>query len=462
METNNPHQNVSTEATPVGSAESGQTSQPAPPLDFSNPPRPQTNGLGTAPTPPAPSSGSLAVPSPDVLPPSSSSSSTTSHQPKRTKSHSHNLSSSSSIASSITSRKSRQAEAGTTEAHAERASLSMPPPLSRPQQQQIQAQALKSPRSSLPHSRRESSNSEAWSEDFIPPSGHSGFDYGSPPSLGFLGLPGMSSSPRDFVDDETPDLDDFETPRMGADVNPDRTPYQHLPEPAIPSNRSSFSDLEANKRLSVSSMLSLASARGVHSPAASVNGSDNNSINGGSTHRAVSGLMAPASGKGLPSAQPEAGVSNFTVTTGSHGAAGTRHLAPRDHSHHLNDMVKRTHTLPSRVEPTSAPRSQPTRSRSRAKRRFSNSTAASSHSPSSDRAGAFRAEREEAKPAPWGTIGVCALDVKARSKPSRNILNRLIANREFDVCVFGDKVILDESRSTPLCLVELCEGKTDG
>ena len=51
-----------------------------------------------------------------------------------------------------------------------------------------------------------------------------------------------------------------------------------------------------------------------------------------------------------------------------------------------------------------------------------------------------------AKPAPYGVIGVCALDVKARSKPSKSILMKLIANREFDVKVFGDKVILDESR----------------
>lgn len=265
------------------------------------------------------------------------------------------------------------------------------------------------------------------------------------------GLPPPSSlCQRDFAIE----ADDVDTPRLMPGSYPESPQAQqrNLPEPALMSSRSSFSDADPSKRVSVGSVYSLTSARGVPTSGSSVGGSDGNSVNGtGAVQRSVSGLMTPPGGRGLGSAaQSEAGLSNITVTTGSQSSATGHHLAPREsHVPHLNEVVKRNppSAAPARgADPTSAPRPQPTRSRSRAKRRFSGgSTAASSHSPSSDRA-LHRGEREEIKPAPWGVIGVCALDIKARSKPSRNILNRLIANRDFDVCVFGDKVILDEGK----------------
>ncbi|KAH6659574.1 histidine phosphatase superfamily-domain-containing protein [Truncatella angustata] len=342
--------------------------------------------------------------------------------PSRSVSHSHKLSWGS--ISSVASRKSRHAEpVGNFDVPVE-TSLSMPPP--------PKPSSLKSPRSSFPQSRRASSNSEStWSEEYPFQSNH-------PTSTeGFF--------PCD-IDDIA--VDDHDTPKLGpaTGIIRESSGVDRLPEPALTS-KASFSDEGVSKRLSVSSSYSLASARGIPSAGSSDGGNS----------RSVSGIiMASNKGIGPSPGHSEASLSNVTVTTSSGSqivtpTGGSHQLAPREmNPPNPLDNVKRNPP-----KPDSSPRPQaPTRSRSRAKRRFSGSTATSSHSPSSERGlhSESRKEKAEAKPAPLGIIGVCALESKARSKPSRNILNRIKGNDEFEVVMFGDKTIQDEDvENWPIC-----------
>jgi inositol hexakisphosphate/diphosphoinositol-pentakisphosphate kinase len=256
----------------------------------------------------------------------------------RTRTSSHKLSSA-AIDISSTSRKGPYAEAGTSDANVERASISMPAPSNRPH--------MRSRPSSTFSYRRPSNNSEIWLEG--------------------RGSPYSESAIEDNFHD---------TPKLHAGIMADQQRHPVLPEASLRPRGSTDID---TKRMSTSSIYSLNSARagGIQSPATSVNGSEVGT-------RPASGSVSNSKALGI--SHPEVATSAISVTTSSMSQysndgstlTSAHQLTTRDVS---NDGAKGRETA--RAEGSA--RTSIPRSRSRAQRRFSVGTATSSHSPSSER-----------------------------------------------------------------------------
>lgn len=290
--------------------------------------------------------------------------------------HTHSPSiSSGSITGSLPGRKSRHSEPGTSDIHAELLNFAAHPA---------------SPRSAaLPRGRCYSSAAAdaLWSEaSVVVPVAEAAQE---PPLLNF-----------GDVDDDDPDTPHL---RPTASTEPftgsllSEPPLAARPSPSGPSSRRPSGNSVASSTTSVRGLFKASRA--------------NSSSDTISRLRSAS-LMSSSKSPNPPQSQSEAGLSNVTVTTSSGAQAGQvvaggHNLTTRDPHAQPLDLMRRNQrfdNVNTNAGPNANPnggggnssntRTQPDRSRSRVKRRFSGSTANSSHSPSSDRGPTHR-EKEE-------------------------------------------------------------------
>ena len=342
--------------------------------------------------------------------PSESSKGTSTRAKPRTPSHSLLTNSASST---TTNRKSRFADVGTIGGTVNRASISMPPPATKP------SSTYRPPTSRRPSSIVSGNENQ-------PPSPH------------------IDISAKDMRDDSAI-MDDVEkTPIQSGSEG--KSPEQLvLPEASL---KPPSSDTEStSNRLSFSSLYSLGSAiyngaTGAASAPQSTASSNAGSVKGASLEQPGPATVPVSPTKGFIKSDSPSVPTTATDLVSVTANAQLHHTAPSTSA--KDPAVPSTQIDSWSSGPLARPQ-PPRRSRSRTQRQPSGSNVGSSTaSPSnSDRAKV---------PATIGKLGVCALDAKARSKPSRNILTRLQTNRDFDVVIFGDKVIQDEEvENWPVC-----------